>query len=255
MERPVSKFQVSPPLLTSVDDLRSQRKRQLALGYRLFASFGWGDDGAGHITARDPEHVDNLWVLRSGVTFGSATSDDMVMLDPTGQIVAGDDEFGYNVTAFNIHHPIHDARPDIVSACHTHTGYGTPLSALCEPLRMSSQEACAFHHDQSVYLGENLDVTTPDGGIPIADSLAGNKLVFMGNHGMLTVGSTVASAVGFFVLAERAAEVQIKAPSGRVVADEAAAATYTSVGTEDNGWLVFEFLVRSRLGDPASLCI
>lgn len=248
-----SGFRMTSPQLGSISEIRAQRKEQVALGYRLFASFGWGDDGAGHITARDPELTDHMWLLPFGLTFGEATPDRLVLIDPAGSIVEGDDRYGFNTTAYNIHHPIHDARPDIVAACHTHTGYGTPLAALCEPLRMISQEACAFHRDQAVYLGENLDVTTADGGKPIASALGDNKLVLLGNHGLLTVGSSVASALGFFVLAERAAEVQIKAPAGRVVSDYAAAATYRSVGTESNGWLVFEFLVRSRLGDPAEL--
>lgn len=244
---------MTPPPLGSIPEIRAQRKEQVALGYRLFASFGWGDDGTGHITARDPERTDHMWLLPFGLTFGEATPERLVLIDSTGRIIEGDDRFGYNTTAYNIHHPIHTARPDIVAACHTHTGYGTPVAALGEPLRMMCQEACAFHDDQAVYLGENLDVTTAEGGEPIASALGNCKLVLMANHGVLTVGSTVASAIGFFVLAERAAEVQIKAPAGRVVSADAAASTHRSVGTEANGWLVFEFLVRSRLGDPGSI--
>jgi len=246
-------FELHEPADLTIEQLRLQRKRQAALGYRIFASFGWGDDGAGHITARDPELLDHLWVLRQGVAFRNATIDELVLVAPDQSIVEGNDADGFNVTAHNIHHPIHCARPDIVSAAHTHTGYGTPLAALCTPISMVSQEACAFHNDQAVYLGDNLDVVDADGGQPIADALADNKLVFLANHGMLTVGATVASAVGFFVMAERAAEVCIKAPSARVVSDEAAAQTYTSIGGDDTGWLVFQYLVSSRLDVPEAV--
>lgn len=242
-----SDFQIEPPDITSIEQIRDARKQQTALGYQIFASFGWGDDGAGHITARDPERTDHMWTLPFGIAFGEATAESLVLLDPDGEIVDGGLKLGYNRTAFNIHSPIHEARPDVVAACHTHTAYGTPLAALCEPLRMSSQEACGFFDDQAIYLGENLDVTSADGGRPIASALSDNKLVFMANHGMLTVGASVASAVGFFVLAERAAEVQIKAPAARVISDTSAANTYRSVGTENNGWIVFQYLVRSRL--------
>ena len=50
-------------------------------------------------------------------------------------------------------------------------------------------------------------------------------------------------------LAERAAEVAVKVPNGRVISDHDAAQVAKSVGHEDNGWHVFEFLVRSRVGD------
>jgi len=42
---------------------RLRRKREVALGYRIFASLRWGDLGDGHITARDPEHTDCMWLL------------------------------------------------------------------------------------------------------------------------------------------------------------------------------------------------
>lgn len=242
--------EIDPPVSGSVDDIRAQRLRQTALGYRILASYGWGDDGAGHITARDPEHTDHMWVLRTGMAFGNATVSDLVLVAPSGEAVDGHESLHYNTAAHSIHHPIHMARPDIASACHTHTGYGTPLAARCEPLRMMSQESCAFHDSNSVYDGDDVDVRDTDGGKRIAAALGGNKLVLLANHGMLTAGETVASAVGFFYLAERAAEVQVKVPEGRVVSDEAAHAAAIRVGTENSGRIVFQNLVMSRLGDP-----
>ena len=50
-------------------------------------------------------------------------------------------------------------------------------------------------------------------------------------------------------MAERAAEVQMKAPGARVISDEAAAATYAGYGHESTGELVFDYLVQSRLDD------
>ena len=52
----------------------------------------------------------------------------------------------------------------------------------------------------------------------------------------------------FFVLAERAAEVQVKCPGGRVVSDESANRTYASIGTPASGDEAFAWLQRSRLG-------
>lgn len=242
-------LEIDPIVTGSPDEIRAQRKRHTALGYRILASYGWGDDGAGHITARDPERTDHFWVLRTGIAFGDATVHDLVLVEPGGEAVDGHASLHYNTAAHHIHHPIHMARPDIVSACHTHTGYGTPLAARCEPLRMISQEACAFHDSNSVYEGDDLDVRDTAGGTRIAAALGGNKLVFLANHGMLTAGETVASAVGFFYLAERAAEVQVKSPTGRVVSDHAARLTAARVGSEDAGRLVFQNLVLSRVGD------
>ena len=97
------------------------------------------------------------------------------------------------------------------------------------------------------YEGEDVDVQEVAGGERIAEALGPNRLIFLANHGMLTVGESVASALGFFYLAERAAEVQMKAPSARVISDESAAATYEGYGHESTGELVFDYLVKSRL--------
>lgn len=231
--------------LDAVSAERNRRRRDVADGYRILGSYGWGDDGAGHISARDPEHTDCFWLLRYGVAFAAATPEDLVLVAPDGSVRDG--EGTINPAAYFIHHPIHAARPDVTAAVHTHTGYGTPFAALCTPLTAISQEACAFHNDQAMFDSEVLDVLDLDTGGQLAAALGSNRLLVMANHGLLTVGASVGQAVGFFVLAERAAEVQIKAPQGRVVSDDAAKRVYGSVGQPANGDQVFAWLRTTRL--------
>ncbi len=253
-----SRAAITVGAMSGVTDERARRKTQVAQGYRLFAAYGWGDDGAGHITTRDPEPTDHMWLLAGGIAFRHATPEALVLIGPDGKIADGvggvgysggraRDQLGFNVTAYNIHYPIHEARPDIVAAVHTHTAYGTPLAALVEPLRMVSQESCGFYGDQAIYEGEDVDVQEVEGGARIAEALGSNRLIFLANHGMLTVGTSVPGALGFFYLAERAAEVQMKAPNARVISDAAAAATYDGYGHESTGELVFDYLVASKL--------
>ena len=233
--------------LLDVEAVRRQRQRDVVSGYRILASYGWGDDGSGHISARDPQQPDAFWMLRFGVAFARASVQDLVLVDPHGHIEGGG---AINPAAFCIHAPIHQARPDVTSVVHTHTGYGTPFAALARPLRATSQEACAFHDDQAVFEGEELDVTDLSIGERLAQSLAGHRLLVLANHGLLTVGASVGQAVGFFLLAERAAEVEIKAGErARVVSDAAATSVYASVGSPASGDDVFAWLCRSRLGE------
>jgi len=228
---------------------RLRRQRDVVAGYRIFGSYGWGDDGSGHISARDPEHTESFWLLRNRVAFANATVDDLVLVGPDGT-VTGDDEVTINPAAFWIHAPIHRARPDVVSIAHTHTGYGTPFAARARPLRAISQEACSFHDDQAVFDGEELDVVDLIVGARLAAAMGPHRLLVMANHGLLTVGPTVGQAVGFFVLAERAAEVEIKAGGdARVVSDAAAASVRQSVGVASNGDDVFAWLRRTRLDE------
>ena len=46
----------------TISDERLHRKQQLAAAFRLFGKFGFDEGVAGHITARDPEHLDHFWV-------------------------------------------------------------------------------------------------------------------------------------------------------------------------------------------------
>jgi ribulose-5-phosphate 4-epimerase/fuculose-1-phosphate aldolase len=229
---------------------RDRRQREMVAGYRIFASFGWGDDGSGHISARDPEHTDSFWLLRRGVAFAGATVEQLALVGPDGR--GADDagaEVAINHAAYCIHGPIHDARPDVVSVAHAHTGYGTPFAALARPLRASSQEACAFHRCQAVFEGDELDIVDTAAGARLAAALGPSRLLVLANHGLLTTGATVGQAVAFFVLAERAAEVEVKAgDSARVVRDAAAAEVHRSVGTPANGDEVFAYLCLSHLG-------
>ena len=155
-----------------------------------------------------------------------------------------------NTAGYNIHAPLLAARPDVVSAAHTHTQFGTPWSANVEPFRALSQESCAFVGDQALFDDEEVEVLSYDGGKRIAAALGPHKLVILRNHGFVTVGSTVEDAVGWFVMAERVAEVHVKAPSGRPISDGAAATAATTLAPEGVGWRMFQWLQRSVVPDP-----
>lgn len=236
------------PVFTHPEAQRRHRQQRLVLAYRIFGALRWGQLGDGHISARDPQRTDHFWLARYGVPFGQVTEHDLVLVGPTGQVVEGEGDI--NPAAFFIHGPIHEARPDIVAAAHTHTPYGTPFSALVERLRPISQESCAFHDDHELFDDEEVDILSPDGGARIAAALGGAKAVILRNHGLLTVGATVDECVGFFVMMERSAEVHVKTPQARPIGDAAALVARGSVGTARTGWHTFQWLVRSLLTAP-----
>ena len=229
----------------AVEAERAHRKRMCAIGYRIFAAQRWGQLGDGHVSARDPERTDHFWLLDWGVPFGEATVDRLVLVGP------GDGIESVNTAGYNIHAPILAARPDAVSAAHTHTQFGTPWSANVEPFRAISQESCAFVFDQSLFDDEEVEVLSIDGGKRIAAALGESKLCILRNHGVLTVGRSVEAAVGWFVMAERVAEVHVKAPDGRAISDEAAAIAASTLAPDHAGWRVFQWLQRSLVPDPS----
>ncbi len=228
----------------SIADERAHRKRMCAIGYRILAAQRWGQLGDGHVSARDPESPDHFWLLDWGVPFGEATVDRLVLVGPDDGVES------VNTAGYNIHAPILAARPDAVSAAHTHTQFGTPWSANVEPFRAISQESCAFVFDQAMFDDEEVEVLSTDGGKRIAAAIGDAKLCILRNHGLLTVGQTVEAAVGWFVMAERVAEVHVKAPAGKAISDEAAHIAAATLAPEPTGWRVFHWLQRSLVPDP-----
>lgn len=231
------------PEFTDPELLRAHRRRRLALAYRVFGALGWGSLGDGHISARDPLRPDCFWLGRYGVPFKNMTTDDLVLVRPDGTIEGG----GHiNMAAYYIHAPVHEARPDIVSAAHCHTPYGTPFSANVTKLHPISQESCAFFEDHEIFDDEEVSIGSTDGGKRIAAAIGGTRAVVLRNHGLLTVGATVDAAVGFFLLMERCAEVQVKATAAQPIGAEMARRVHDEFD-ETAGWQVFQWAQRTHV--------
>jgi ribulose-5-phosphate 4-epimerase/fuculose-1-phosphate aldolase len=245
---PPLRLDATEPTFATAAETRRHRQARLALAYRLFGAMHWGEQGDGHISARDPELIDCFWLLRYGVPFGAATVDDLVLVGPDGSVVDGEGEI--NPTAYYIHMPIHEARSEIVCAAHTHTGYGTPWSAMAQPFRTICQEAVAFHGDHAVFGDGEVDIQSTDGGKRIAAALGETKLVILRSHGLLTVGQSIDEAIGWYLMAERVSEVHVKAPDAEPISDEDAERCRASIAHPDQGWKTFNWAVRSRVADP-----
>ncbi|MFT5202360.1 MAG: ribulose-5-phosphate 4-epimerase/fuculose-1-phosphate aldolase [Candidatus Aldehydirespiratoraceae bacterium] len=247
---PEMSYDVVPPEVDDLEELRLLRKWEMAIGYRIFASMRWGQLGDGHITARDPILTDHMWVLGYGIPFREASIHNMTLVGPDGRGVEGSANTAINTAAYCIHWPILDTSPHLVSAAHTHTGFGTPWSANVKPFQAINQESCSFVFDQGMYLGEDLEVLTTDGGYRIAEALGNHKLCILRNHGLLTGGASPAEAVGWFVMAERVAEIHVKATAPIPVSDEAAKEVEATLGVPEVGWRIFQWLARDLVPDP-----
>src|SRR4051795_11367126 len=204
------------PEFTNVDDERRYRKQHLAAAFRLFGHFGFDEGAAGHITARDPELLDHFWVNPLAMNFKQIRVRDLLLVNDRGEVVDGN--WPVNRAAFVIHSAIHAARPDVVAAAHAHSVHGKAWSSLRRPLDPLTQDATAFYRDHVVfddYTGVVLDV---EEGKRIAHALGGNKAVILRNHGLLTGGTSVDSAVWWFITMERSCQVQLVAKAaGKVV--------------------------------------
>jgi ribulose-5-phosphate 4-epimerase/fuculose-1-phosphate aldolase len=88
-------------------------------------------------------------------------------------------------------------------------------------------------------------------GHAIAAAMGATRLCILRNHGLLTGGASPGEAVGLFVLAERVAEVHVKAADPQPISDDAAKYAAVALGCDTIGWRVFQWLARDLVPDPS----
>ncbi|HEY3141801.1 MAG TPA: class II aldolase/adducin family protein, partial [Acidimicrobiales bacterium] len=171
-----------------------------------------------------------------------------------GEVVEG--SWPVNQAAFAIHSAVHQARPDVSSAAHTHSTYGRAFSTLGKLLSPITQDSCAFYEDHALFddfTGVVLDI---EEGKRIAHALGGAKACILRNHGLLTAGQTVDEAAWWFITMERTCHVQLLAEAAGtpvVIDDENAGLTAGQVGSPRAGWFSFQPLYNKIVADQPDL--
>ena len=187
-----------------------QTRVDLAAAYRLVAHYGWDDLIFTHISAR--VGTDHHFLINPyGMTFDEITASSLVKVDLEGRKVM-DSPYEINPAGYTIHSAIHGAREDARCVLHTHSLNGVAVSATRTGVLPVSQQSIfvlaslAYHDYEGVALLE--------GEKPRLVRDLGDKTFFMlRNHGLLTVGPTIADAFVFMYIFEAACTVQIRAQS------------------------------------------
>lgn len=161
-----------------------------------------GEGASGHLTSRDPINPDCFWVNPYGLHFSRMTASDLLLVDHEGNIVEGGkpERQIYNSAAFVIHSAIHAARPDVVSAVHAHSPAGKAFSTLGRELPFYTQDSATFYNDIGLYAEHGGIVLDSNEGQEIVKSLGKRKALVMQNHGIMSVGGCIESAVAWFYL-------------------------------------------------------
>ena len=89
----------------------------------------------------------NIHDLPQGIHFKLIQPEDLLLIDHDGKIQeqeSGPVRF-LNRSAYMIHSAIHQARPEVNCAAHSHTMYGKAFGTLGVPLDPITQDSCAFY--------------------------------------------------------------------------------------------------------------
>lgn len=141
-----------PPSFEDKYEEREYLKGRLAAAFRIFGKYGFDEGVAGHITLRDPVEPTTFWVNPFGVAFSLIKKSDLIQVDHSGKIIAGGDVKLLNAAAFMIHGAVHEARPDVMCAAHSHSIYGRSFCSLGRKLDTITQDACSFHNVSEIHL-------------------------------------------------------------------------------------------------------
>lgn len=237
---------IAPPAQST--DFRAElekRKSYMVAACRAFAQEGFQIGAAGHVTIRDPEYPDRLWINPIDVPMRLVLPRDLVCVEASGRVISGARPF--SPSALWVHSRIYQAREDVHSIVHLHSLYGRAFSSLDSPLLPTSVEACIFFEDQAQHRAFRALAFSPEEGMEegeeLAMALGDNNLLIELNHGLLTVGASVGSAAFRYIAADNVCHEQLLSrAAGKVICIDADAArqTHSQIGSEYACWLCFE---------------
>ncbi len=184
----------------------------LAAAYRLVSRYGWEDLVFTHISARVPGTEDHFLINPYGLFFDEITASSLVKIDQQGNKLE-DSPFPVNQAGFVIHSAIHAARHDAKCVLHTHTLNGVAVATQRAGLLPISQHSLFVLHSLGYhdFEGPALD---DDEKPRLAADLGDNRCLILRNHGLLTVGETVADAFVAMYYLEASCAIQVRAQSG-----------------------------------------
>jgi ribulose-5-phosphate 4-epimerase/fuculose-1-phosphate aldolase len=207
-----------PPVRPDPSRVPTERevREDLAAAYRLIAHFGMTDLVFTHLSARLPGEGHRFLVNPYGLLFEEITASSLVTVDAEGEPVQ-ETAWPVNPAGFVIHSAVHAGRADAMCVMHTHTIAGMAVAAqetALLPLNQISIEFAgrvAVHDYEGIAADDNLSERER-----LVQDLGDASCMILRNHGLLTVGRTVAEAFYWMYYLEQSCRIQLAAQSSGV---------------------------------------
>ncbi|GAB2919146.1 class II aldolase/adducin family protein [Paraburkholderia jirisanensis] len=180
---------------------------ELAGTYRVFAMLGWTELIYNHITVRVPGAQTHFLINPFGLHYTEVTASNLVKIDVDGKVVDGS-RHPVNPAGFVVHAALHRALPDAHCVMHTHTTAGLAVACSQTGLENSNFYSAQLHGMIAYHDFEGVTVHADEGPRLVAD-LGDKRLMILRNHGLLSLGSTIAEAFVRLWTLNRACEVQL----------------------------------------------
>ena len=204
-------LKVAPTTRSECTEDEWQARVDLAAAHRLAYNQGFSEGIFNHLTLIVPGRTDRYYQIPFGMHWSEVTASSFMEVGFDGKVKRGHGDV--ERSAYAIHMPMHRAKPEHCAAVfHTHMPFASALTRLEDPrikeigqteVGMMGKIAYDDHYDGPAF--------DPAEGDRLARILGDKTVLFMANHGVTTVGATVADAYDRLYYIERVAQVQIYA--------------------------------------------
>lgn len=183
-------------------------RKQMALGARVLSVNGHDDFNQGQISARIPES-DYFLIKGAVVGFEQCTPESMVVC-PVNETEPLDDMAPPETC---LHQAIYQARPDVMAIVHSHPKHALVFGATHFDIKPISHDGAYFTNRVNRFEETTNTVLNIDTARQVAAALGENPALFLCNHGVAVVSSSVRNVVVLSIMLERSCELQIMAQS------------------------------------------
>jgi ribulose-5-phosphate 4-epimerase/fuculose-1-phosphate aldolase len=190
-----------------------QVRVDLAAAYRLVAMFKWDDLVFTHISARVPGRDNEFLINPYGLMFDEITATSLIKVDAHGNKL-DESPHDVNPAGFTIHSAIHAQRHDAQCVLHVHTLNGIAVSAQKGGVLPISQQSIFVLSSLSYHNYEGVALRDDEKPRLVADLGPSSQFLMLRNHGLLTLGATIADAFLNMYLFEAVCAIQVRAMAG-----------------------------------------
>ena len=198
------------PTQLNTDPIR-QAKIHLAAALRLAVHDGFDEGIDNHFTVSVPGREDQYMVLPFGLHWSEARASDMMVFNEAGKTLEG--QGVVELSAQSIHAPLHRITGAKV-VLHTHQPWALALNMLEDNRLIPATQTAAFFDNRIAYDDSYTGLAaTLSEGERLAGLMENKSVMFLKNHGVITVGNNMAEAYRLLYKLERACKTQVLAMS------------------------------------------
>ena len=198
------------PTQKNPDPIR-QTKIHFAAALRLAVHDGFDEGIDNHFTVCVPGREDQYMVLPFGLHWSEARASDIMVFNEKGKTLEG--QGIVELSAQSIHAPLHRLTGAKV-VLHTHQPWALALNMLEDNRLLPATQTAAFFDGRIAYDDTYTGLAASlNEGERLAELMENKSVIFLKNHGVISVGDTIAQAYRLLYKLERACKTQVLAMS------------------------------------------